>query len=362
MKTVPLKLKENSYKIMIGNKIMTQLPRLIKSLELGKDAVIITDRTVERLHGRQVSASLKSQGFSAKFFSVHPGEKSKSGHVAMGLIEQIARYDVGRKIFIIALGGGVIGDLAGFVAAVYKRGVPYIQMPTTLLAQIDSAIGGKVAIDLSVGKNLAGAFYQPKLVWSDVQFLTTLDQRQIRNGLAEAVKYGVILDSKLFTYLEDNAQKFLSLDERVLTKVVEECSRLKAGVVSKDEKETKGLRMILNFGHTLGHALENAGSYDQFHHGEAVALGMRMAAYISSKKGLFKAADAQRLNDLLTVIGLPQTFKGVREAKILDAMHHDKKFVAGKNRFVLARRIGSVQVVPDIPLSLIQEAIRKYQD
>jgi 3-dehydroquinate synthase len=262
---------------------------------------------------------------------------------------------------LVETAGGVIGDLAGFVAAVYKRGVPYVQIPTTLLAQIDSAIGGKVAIDLSVGKNLAGAFYQPKLVLSDVKFLTTLDQRQIRNGLAEAVKYGVILDQKLFAYLEKNSAQFLSLDKRVLTKVVEECSRIKAGVVSKDERETKGLRMILNFGHTLGHALENAGGYHRFHHGEAVALGMRMAAYISCRKGMLKAGQAKRLNDLLTLIGLPQTFKGVAQKKILDAMHHDKKFVAGKNRFVLARNIGSVQVVSDVALSLIQEAIQKYQ-
>jgi 3-dehydroquinate synthase len=247
------------------------------------------------------------------------------------------------------------------VAAVYKRGVPYVQIPTTLLAQIDSAIGGKVAIDLSVGKNLAGAFYQPKLVLSDVQFLTTLDQRQIKNGLAEAVKYGVILDQKLFAYLEKNSAKFLSLDERVLTKVVEECSRIKAAVVSKDERETKGLRMILNFGHTLGHALENAGGYHRFHHGEAVALGMRMAAHISQRKGMLEAHQAKRLNDLLTLIGLPETFKGVAQKNILDAMHHDKKFVAGKNRFVLACRIGSVKVVSDVALFLIHEAIQEYR-
>ena len=281
--------------------------------------------------------------------------------MAMGLIEQIARYDVDRKIFIISLGGGVIGDLAGFVAAVYKRGVPYVQMPTTLLAQIDSAIGGKVAIDLSVGKNLAGAFYHPKLVFSDVDFLTTLDKRQIRNGLAEAVKYGVILDSRLFVYLEKNYARFLSLDKQVLTKVVEACSKIKAEVVSKDERETKGLRMVLNFGHTLGHALENAGGYDQYHHGEAVALGMRMAAHISCKKGFFKISEVERLNGLLSSIGLPETFKGVSQDKILAAMRHDKKFVAGKNRFVLARRIGSVEIVSGISTSLIQEAIRKYQ-
>lgn len=360
MSTVPVRLKEKSYNIVIGNQIVPHLPKILKSLDLGRDAVIITDRSVEKIHGRQVAAALKAKGFSVKTFAVAPGEPSKSASVAMKLVEEIARYDVDRRIFIIALGGGVVGDMAGFVAAVYKRGIPYVQMPTTLLAQVDSAIGGKVGIDLSVGKNLAGAFYQPKVVLSDVNFLTTLDKRQIRNGLAEAVKYGVIIDRKLFAYLEKNYAKFLSLDRAVLTKVVGECSRIKAMVVSKDEHETKGLRMILNFGHTLGHALENAGGYDRFHHGEAVALGMRMAAHISCRKGMFKAADAERLNGLLSLIGLPQTFTGVSQEKILNAMRHDKKFVGGKNRFVLARRIGSVEVVAGISMDLIEEALSKY--
>lgn len=360
MSTVHVRLKNNSYPIVIGSGILARLPGVLRSLKIGCDAVIITDNSVARIYGKKVEVVLKAKGFGVKTFAVPAGEKSKSASVAMELVEKIARYDVNKGIFVIALGGGVVGDLAGFVAAIYKRGVPYIQLPTTLLAQIDSAIGGKVAIDLSVGKNLTGAFYQPRLVFSDVKFLTTLDQRQIKNGLAEAVKYGVIVDRKLFEYLEKNYAKFLSLDPRVLTKVVEDCSRIKAGVVSKDEKETKGLRVILNFGHTLGHALENAGRYDQYHHGEAVALGMRMAAYISCRKGMFTAQEAGRLNQLLSNIGLPEKFKGVTQAKILAAMSHDKKFIAGKNRFVLARRIGSVQVVSGIALPLIEEAIRTY--
>ncbi len=361
MSVVHVRLKNNGYSIVIGSGTLPRLPGVLNSLKIGRDAVMITDKSVGKIHGRRVQAVLKAKGFGVKTFAVPAGEKSKSAGVAMGLIEKIARYDVNKEIFIIALGGGVVGDLAGFVAAVYKRGVPYIQIPTTLLAQIDSAIGGKVAIDLSVGKNLTGAFYQPKLVFSDVKFLTTLDKRQIRNGLAEAVKYGVIVDRKLFEYLEKNYAKFLSLDPRVLTKVVEDCSRIKAGVVSKDEKETKGLRTILNFGHTLGHAVENGGRYNQYHHGEAVALGMRMAAHISCRKGMFGSDEARRLNQLLSKIGLPERFKGIAEAKILAAMSHDKKFVAGKNRFVLARRIGSVKVVCDIPIALIQEAIRTYR-
>lgn len=361
MNTVPVRLKNNSYPIVIGSGILSNLPGILKKLKIGHDAVVITDRSVEKLYAKKVAAVLNGKGFSVKDFSVAAGEKSKSADVAIRLVEEIAAYDVNREIFILALGGGVVGDLAGFVAAIYKRGIPYVQMPTTLLAQIDSAIGGKVGVDLSVGKNLAGAFHQPKAVFSDVHFLTTLDERQIRNGLAEAVKYGVIVDRALFAYLEKNYARFLSLDQEVLTKVVLACSRIKADVVSKDEKETKGLRTILNFGHTLGHALENAAGYHRYHHGEAVALGMRMAAHISCRKGMLSSQDALRLNRLLSLIGLPETFANVPQDKILNAMRHDKKFVAGKNRFVLARRIGSVAVVSGISMPLVQEAIRKYQ-
>ncbi len=361
MNTVPVRLKNNSYPILIGSQMLSKLPGVLKKLDIGHDAVVITDRSVEKIYGDKVSSVLKSKGFSVKVISVAAGEKSKSADVAIRIVEEIAAYDVGREIFIIALGGGVVGDLAGFVAAIYKRGIPYVQVPTTLLAQIDSSIGGKVGVDLTVGKNLAGAFHQPKAVFSDVDLLTTLDGRQIRNGLAEAVKYGVIVDRALFVYLEKNYEGFLSLDRKVLTRVVQACSRIKADVVSKDEKETKGLRTILNFGHTLGHALENAAGYHRYHHGEAVALGMRMAAFISCRKGMLSQLDFQRLNRLLTRIGLPETFTNVPQAKILSAMSHDKKFVAGKNRFVLARRIGSVEVVSGVSISLIQEALRKYQ-
>lgn len=361
MTIVPVRLKSNSYPILIGSHILSKLPSVLKKLNIGHDAVVITDRSVEKIYGNKVSSILKSKGFSVKIFSVAAGEKSKSADVAIRIVEEIAAYDVGREIFIIALGGGVVGDLAGFVAAIYKRGIPYVQVPTTLLAQIDSSIGGKVGVDLTVGKNLAGAFHQPKAVFSDVDFLTTLDVRQIRNGLAEAVKYGVIVDRALFVYLEKNYDGFLSLDRKVLTRVVQACSRIKADVVSKDEKETKGLRTILNFGHTLGHALENAAGYHRYHHGEAVALGMRMAALISCRKGMLSQPDFERINRLLTRIGLPETFTNVPQSKILSAMNHDKKFIAGKNRFVLARRIGSVEVVSGVSMPLIEEALRIYQ-
>lgn len=357
---IRVNLKDDSYRIAIGYDILEKLPGSIRVLGLGKDAVIITHPVIERLYGAKLSAALKKAGYTVKILSVPEGEKSKSFSCASRLLREISAYDVNKNIFIIALGGGVVGDLAGFVAAIYKRGVPYIQVPTTLLAQIDSSIGGKTAIDLETGKNLVGAFYQPKLVFADTKALKTLSQRQIRNGLAEAIKYGIIGDAKLFSYIEANHKKFLKGDIEVLNFIVRRCAQIKAKVVSADEKETKGLRTVLNFGHTVGHAIEAASRYDQYHHGESVGLGMRVAARISVVMGLLKPSEELRINQLITSVGLPEKIVGVRLTKILDLMQHDKKFTAGHNRFVLARKIGQVDVVGDIPANIITQAIQAY--
>ena len=358
MPLIKVRLKENSYNIVIGNRILPKLGRALKARFVGRDAVIVTNRHIRQLLGGSIVFSLRKSGFSVKIFEVPDSERSKSQKVAFDLIGKIASYDTQKRIFIVALGGGVIGDLAGYVAAVYKRGVPYIQVPTTLLAQIDSAIGGKVAIDLPLGKNLVGAFYQPRLVYSDVAVLSTLARRQIRNGLAEAVKYGAIQDEKLFDYIEKNYQKILSLEPKVMTRVVLRCSQIKADVVTRDEKETKNLRTILNFGHTVGHAVEAAGQYNTYHHGEAVALGMRIAADIACRMGLFSRQEFLRLESLLSKIGLPSKIQNVRLSRILEAMSHDKKFKSGKNRFVLPIRIGKVRVVEDVLPQVIRQAIQ----
>lgn len=353
-------LKDNPYTIAIGHDILGEFPLSIRSLGLGKDAVIISHPVIERLYGVKLSAALKKAGYTVKVLNVPEGEKSKSFSCAQRLLKQISAYDVDKKIFVIALGGGVVGDLAGFVAAIYKRGVPYIQVPTTLLAQIDSSIGGKTAIDLETGKNLVGAFYQPKLVFADTKVLKTLSQRQIRNGLAEAIKYGIIGDTKLFNYIEANHKKFLKGDIEVLNFIVRRCAQIKADIVAKDEKETKGLRTILNFGHTVGHAVEAASKYNQYHHGESVGLGMRVAARISVSMGFLSAPQELRINQLITSVGLPERIVGVRLAKIMDLMQHDKKFTAGHNRFVLTPKIGQVKVVCDIPTNIITQAIQAY--
>lgn len=350
-------LKENSYKIVVGNRILPQLGKYLKRLGLGTDAVIITNPVIEKLHGRTLISSLKNNGFTAKVFCVPEGEKSKSVRVAFDVLNKISSYDAGRKIFIIAFAGGVVGDLAGFVASCYKRGVPYVQVPTTLLAQIDSAIGGKTGIDLPAGKNLVGAFYQPKLVFSDVGLLMTLSLRQVRNGLCEAIKYGMIADKNFFEFLEKNHKRLLSLDQGSLTYLVFKCAGIKADVVHRDEKETKGIRTILNFGHTLGHAIEAAGRYDQYQHGEAIAIGMAMAADISRKMGFLKKENALRLKQLILAMGLPVRLKGLSIDRILLKMKHDKKFVGRKNRFVLAFGIGRVKVVQGVPLRIITQSI-----
>lgn len=358
---VPVPLKSNAYSIAIGHNILSKLGTKLKSLQIGKDAVIITNPSVNKYHGKALISGLKKSGFSVKVLEVPAGERSKSAKSAFRLIETIARYDCFKKVFIIAFGGGVVGDLAGYVAAAYRRGIPYVQVPTTLLAQVDSAIGGKVAIDLAVGKNLVGAFYQPKIVWSDVSVLSTLPKREIRNGLAEVVKYGVIADQKFFKYIEQNYMKLLNYDPEALSYVVGHSSRIKKNVVLADEKETRGIRAILNFGHTIGHAIEAAGKYSQYHHGESIALGMRVAADISCQKKLCKASDVTMLNELLSLIGLPQRICKIKTADIFRHMKHDKKFLSGKNRFVLMKKIGKVKILEGISPAVIKRAIQSYR-
>ena len=357
-RSLKVDLKENSYKIIVGNRILSRLGKYCKTLGLGPDAVVITNPLIQKLHGRTLVSGLKNNGFSVKVFCVPDGEKSKSAKIAFDLLNKIAAYDAGRKIFIIAFGGGVIGDLAGFVASCYKRGVPYVQVPTTLLAQIDSGIGGKTGIDLPSGKNLVGTIYQPRLVLSDVELLKTLSARQIRNALAEAIKYGMIGDKKFFEFLERNYQQILSRDSKSLTTLVSQCSQMKADIVRRDEKETQGIRTVLNFGHTLGHAIEAASRYNQYQHGEAIAVGMGMAADISCKMGLLPKEKVWRLKQLISSTGLPVQLKGLSVNSVLKMMRHDKKFVGPKNRFVLACGIGRVKVVEGVPSKMIVAAIQ----
>ena len=360
MNRVKVSLGDRSYDILIGDGLLSKSGAIIKKLKIGGDAVVITNKAIEHAYGKTLKNSLKRSGISVKFELVPDSEKAKSSHTFLKVLDHIVAYDKKRSIFIIALGGGVVGDLAGFAAATYKRGVEYVQIPTTLLAQVDSSVGGKVAIDLSAAKNLAGAFYQPRVVISDINVLMSLSPRQVQNGLAEIIKYGAIKDGALFVYLERNYRKAADLDKKTLAHLITQSVRIKARLVEKDELDKKGKRIILNYGHTIGHAIEAAGSYsNRYNHGEAIAIGMCVAADIASKLNLLKRDDAERIERLIKRCGLSTKIGGLKFNKIYEAHLYDKKFAQNKNRFVLPYAVGSAGVVEAIPGRVIAEAIKK---
>jgi len=359
MRKIKVDLGQRSYNILIGRNIINDLGRQLQKLNLGTDAYIITNAWLKNKYGAILRKALFRGGFNAHFKVVLDSEKSKSLETASLVIKYLARFDNEKKVFIIAFGGGVVGDLAGFVASVYKRGVSYVQIPTTLLAQVDSSIGGKTAVDLSLGKNLVGAFYQPRLVFTEINFLRSLNKEQLASGLAEVIKYAIIKDRKLFNFLEDKYQAVLKGNLKALESIVNACSSIKAGIVNRDEKEVLGLRTILNFGHTIGHAIEAASGYKGYNHGQAIALGMVVAAGISRELGLIDLCMAMRIEKLIKLYGLPVKLKGVAIDKIIDAHYHDKKFVGKENKFVLITGIGSPKIVRNVRLDLIKEVVRK---
>ena len=359
MRILKLNLKKDSYNIVIGNNILNLLGRYILKLNIGRDAYVITNACIKKKHGRLLNNSLRQSSFQVRFKLVPDTEKSKSIQMASAIIRDMTLHDKRKRIFIVAFGGGVIGDLAGFIASIYKRGIPYIQLPTTLLAQVDSAIGGKTAVDLIQGKNLLGAFYQPRLVFSDVALLKTLDIRQVQNGLAEVIKYGVIKDAAFFTYLEKNYSDILGLKLPVLEFIVARSSSIKAKVVELDEREERGLRTILNFGHTIGHAIEAAGRYKRYSHGQAIALGMLVACGISKKMGLTGNTTVGRIENLIKKAGLPTKIEKISAPDIIRAHYRDKKFKGPENKFVLIRGIGKTVIRKNIPLKIIKEALKE---
>jgi len=361
MKKIRVHLKANSYDILIGPGVLSAAGQAIAKLKLGDSAYIITNSFLKNKYGKILNSSLNKYGISTLFHAIPDSEKSKSLKQASSIIAGLSRYGVKRKIFIVSLGGGVVGDISGFVASIYKRGIPYIQIPTTLLAQVDSSIGGKTAVDLQEGKNLIGAFYQPRLVLSDCRVLKSLPLRQIKSGLAEVIKYGAIKDRGLFLYLEKNHSRILKKGINFFEFIVTRCSRIKASVVEKDEKENLGLRTILNFGHTIGHAIEAASGYCGYNHGEAIALGMLIASGIGNKMGLTQHSACVRLEMLIKRIGLPTKINlpGLSVKSIIKTHYLDKKFTGRKNRFVLIKDIGKVTTVENIPLAVIEESIKE---
>ncbi|MCG2710911.1 MAG: 3-dehydroquinate synthase [Candidatus Omnitrophica bacterium] len=359
MHQIKVSLNNRSYPIIIADDNFEALAKKLVQLRLGTDAVIITNTRVRRLYARELQNALNTLNISAHIFNVPDSEKSKSISEYVKIISKISAMDTKKRLFLIALGGGVVGDLTGFIAATYKRGIPYIQIPTTLLAQVDSAIGGKTALDLPSGKNLIGAFYQPKLVYSNINLIKSLPSRQIRCGLAEVVKYGIIVDTKLFGYIEKNYKKILDLDNSSLGYIINASSLIKAKIVENDERETTGLRTILNFGHTIGHSLETAAGYSNLDHGEAISIGMVCSAEIAHAMGILPADELKRIIKIMKILNLPQEAKKVDIKAVLGAFLRDKKFINGHIRMVLPSRIGHVFVTENIPYNLIKKVIKK---
>ena len=337
-----------SYPVFVGYGLLDKLSEKMKQAALSGTATIISDENVFSFYGNKVEEVLKDTGFAVNAFVVAPGEQTKSMDYALKIYDFLVEHRAERDDIIVALGGGMIGDLAGFVAATFLRGMFWIQVPTSLVAMVDASIGGKVGVNHPEGKNLIGAFYQPNLVMADPQTLTTLPQRELTSGWAEVIKHGLILDEEFVQFLEGNVNRLTKLEPELLTRAIARSAAIKAQVVSQDEKEREGKRTVLNYGHTIAHGLEAATQYKRFLHGEAVAIGMMGAAKLSQRLGLLPSAVAQRQQALLQKFGLPTGFSGLDLTEITKAMELDKKTKEKAIRWVFLQDIGKVVIRSDV--------------
>ena len=355
MEKVLVNLGAASYEIFIGEDILSGVGEFISDKKFTRKALIVTQ---ENIFDKKLTDSLDAQKISYEVAFIPDGETSKSLREAEKLYTRAIEFGLDRKSVVIALGGGVVGDLAGFVAATFMRGIPLIQIPTTLLAQVDSSVGGKTAVNHALGKNLIGAFHQPRAVFIDLNFLKKLPEREIKSGLGEVVKYGVISDEKFFTYLEDNAEKILKRNLKTLAHVVKRSCEVKAEVVSADEKES-GLRRILNFGHTMAHAIEEETAYKKYRHGEAVAIGMLGAALISLDINKTSAANVARLEKLIKKFGMVTTCAGLDADKLYNVIFRDKKTIDGVVNWVLMKNFGEVEISSKVPAYIVKKNFRR---
>ncbi|HZL42339.1 MAG TPA: 3-dehydroquinate synthase [Verrucomicrobiae bacterium] len=358
MRSVKVPLGNRSYTIKIASGLLRRLGRACSTLNFTGQCAIISDRNVAPRFANIARQSLSRAGFKPFLIVVPAGETAKTLDTVRACYDQLAEHRLERQSCIVALGGGVVGDLAGFVAATYLRGIGFVQVPTTLLAQVDSSVGGKVGVNLKAGKNLVGSFYQPRLVLCDLETLSGLPEREFRAGLAEVIKYGIIYDASLFARLEREMPKVLQRDPRILGAVIERCCRIKADVVGRDETES-GVRAILNFGHTIGHALEAISGYGRYLHGEAISIGQIMAATLSKEVCGLSEQDVERIRKLFQRAGLPtQVELTARQRKLLlEAMRLDKKVRGGKVQFVLANRVGKVRWGERVPEAMIRRVL-----
>jgi 3-dehydroquinate synthase len=355
--SVHVQLGPRSYSIEIGTGTLGQLAAWSGEILPVSHAVLITDSNVDQPHARTIAAGFTAEGVDVDLLTVDAGEESKSVEMAAQLWDELLDAGTDRKSVVFAIGGGVIGDLAGFVAATFARGLPFVQVPTTLLAMVDSSVGGKVGVNLPEAKNMVGAFWQPRGVWIDTATLETLPDREYCAGLAEVVKYGVILDAEFFEYLESHAGELLARQPQALEHVIARSCRLKADVVEQDEREETGLRAILNYGHTFAHAVESVAGYGQWLHGEAVSIGMMCAARLAQRLDRIDWSLVVRQQKLLVALGLPVEMPELDEADLLAAMQRDKKVEHGRLRFVLPSRLGEVELVGDVEADDVHAAL-----
>jgi 3-dehydroquinate synthase len=355
MKTVTLKLNSGIYNIIIGPGGLAESGYHLKGLGFKGKLVIVTDATVRKLYADALKQTLMASGFEVTILNGPDSEEEKSLETAGRLYLELTDHHAERSTPVLALGGGVIGDLAGFVAATYERGVPLVQLPTTLLAQADSSLGGKTAVNHGRLKNRIGAFYQPRLTISDTNTLKSLSREQLSDGLCEIIKHGAIRDADLFAYIENNLDQIVAREDEALETIVHRSVQIKAEVVEQDELDL-GLRNILNYGHTVGHAVETVSDF-QVSHGRAVASGMVAAARISDRMELVGDSVVARLEALLTRAGLLETAPELEADRLIEAMQHDKKTVGGKIKFVLLKEIGEVVVTDDVSLDLVKDVL-----
>jgi len=358
MKILKVALAERSYPIYIGQNLLSQ-PELIQKHIKSKEVLIVTNETVAPLYLEQLEVALTDYKHQAVILP--DGEEFKNLDVLNQVFDKLLEARFSRQVTLIALGGGVIGDMAGFAAACYQRGVPFIQVPTTLLSQVDSSVGGKTAVNHALGKNMIGAFYQPQCVLADTNTLNTLDDRQLASGLAEVIKYGLINDAEFFEWLEQNISALKNRDPEVLAYAIERSCQDKADIVAKDETE-QGVRALLNLGHTFGHAIETGMGYGNWLHGEAIATGMLMAADLSARQGWMQHADVQRIRTIFEEAGLPVT--GPAEMTVeqyMALMSVDKKVQAGVIRLILLKGIGQATISDDYDVTMLQETLTQFQ-
>ncbi len=356
---IKVPLGERSYRILVGKGEASQNPSLREILEKSTRVFLITNRTIWNIYSRQIRSRRHALSRSQPLV-IPDGERFKNVRWFETLCRELVKRGADRESSVVAFGGGVVGDVTGFVAASVLRGLRYVQVPTTLLAQIDSSIGGKTAINLPEGKNLLGAFFQPSLVISDPVFLKTLPPRELRAGIFEAIKYGAIVDCTLFEFIESHLENILRCDLDSIEIVIRRCASAKAEIVGKDEREA-GIRKLLNFGHTVGHALESATQYGRFKHGEAVGWGSLVALRLADKLGMVTHGDAVRMMACIRAVGSLPRIYDLRAQAVLSQMRRDKKAVAGALRFVLPTGIGVGEVVEGVDMRLVRESYMEIQ-